>query len=173
MPEEQRPPYNTMSHPGNMQAFQSQEFMQHNPQILTPDASMSENFATYNSNSQHYIPQYTNPEAFLPYDPYPQDFAPQKSVPESYIQYNPAPQEVQSYLHEDVPSQDSVPLQDLKPQSKKAMTVSEEKVESGTDDIQYSTKRGRVGLRTPKKNTSLKALENVNNLLDRTCCLLS
>lgn len=172
--EEQRSPYNTILHPVALQSFPSQEFMQHNSQTLTPGVSVSENFLPYNSNSQHYIPQYTTSGGFAPYDPYQQNFPPQNSVSESFVPYNPAPQEVQGYLHQDGPSQDLVPLQDLKSQTEKAIAVPEQKVESGADDIQYSTpRRGRIGLRTPKKNSSLKALENVNNLLDRKCWLVT
>lgn len=168
IPEEQRSPYNTILHPATLQSFPSQEFMQRNTQILTPEASISENFMQYNTNSQHYVPQYTNPEGFLPYDPYQKNFPPQTSVSEGFVPYNPAPQEVESYSHQDVPSRNFAPLVDVEPKGQKATTISEDKEESGADDIQYATpKRGRVGLRTPKKNTSLKALENVNNLLDR------
>jgi hypothetical protein len=39
------------------------------------------------------------------------------------------------------------------------------------DVIQYASPRRRSGLRTPKANRSLKALENVSDLLDRESLL--
>lgn len=40
-------------------------------------------------------------------------------------------------------------------------------INNDDDVIEYSTPKRRAGLRTPKKNMSLKALENMNSSLDR------
>jgi len=174
MAGEQRSPHNTMSHSGPPQSYAAQEFMppsflQHNPvsQTLTPEASMSENLVPYHTIAQN-IRQDTIPEGLLPYD-YNQQSHSQNYMSEGSATFNSIPQEygpitpAQSNTHGEASYQSSVPRKN----AAQSVVSSMKHAEAEEDGIQYTTPKRRTGLRTPKKNNSLKALENVNNLLDR------
>lgn len=104
-----------------------------------------------------------------PYPKFSQTSYPDVGLPSTYSPSVPTPQYPSSLLAEIAP----LPVVDThtsvaqskagkaRPRLKAAV------VDSDEDGIKYAAPRRRSGLRTPKKNTSLKALENVNGLLDR------